>query len=72
MTIYSPAMELDLLDIPEKPVSPYGVPAASVQMVPTTGPLMPFEERQLQNLIQQVQASPPRIKAAFFASISKE
>lgn len=30
-------------------------------------PLQPFEERQLKTLIQQVEATPPRIRQAFFA-----
>lgn len=57
-------------DYPEKPVSPYGTPVQSVLEVPTTGPLMPFEERQVKNLIQQLDAAPPRVKSEFFARLA--
>jgi hypothetical protein len=49
--------------------SPYGVPARSVTEFkpgPKT-PLAPFEERQVKNLIQQVNAAPERVRLAFIA-----
>lgn len=55
---------------PDTVVSPYGTPARSVLEVPTTGPLLPFEERQLKNLIQQIDAAPPRVKSAFLATLT--
>lgn len=44
------------------------LPAPSLQ---DNDPLQPFEERQLKNLLQQVDATPPRVKAAFFAALMK-
>lgn len=34
--------------------------------LPEDAPLLPFEERQLKNLLQQVAAAPPRVRAAFY------
>jgi len=62
-----------VIDLPL--VSPYGpdVKITSLATVETGDetPLYPFEERQLKNLLQQVEATPPRIKAAFFAALLK-
>jgi len=44
------------------------LPAPSLQ---NNDPLQPFEERQLKTLLQQIDATPPRVKAAFFAALSK-
>lgn len=33
--------------------------------LPDNAPLLPFEERQVKNLLQQVAAAPPRVRAAF-------
>ena len=35
------------------------------------GPLQPFEERQLKNLIQQLVGTPPRIRRAFLEHIKE-
>ena len=35
------------------------------------GPLYPFEQDQLKRLIQQVEASPARVRSAFFAHFNR-
>lgn len=55
------------------PQSPYGVAVKSVlpQLELTIEPLLPFEERQLKNMIQQYNATPDRIRAAFLDHLNK-
>ena len=66
-------LDIPVIDVPL--VSPYGpdVKITSLATVETGDetPLYPFEERQLKNLLQQIDATPPRVKAAFFAALSK-
>jgi hypothetical protein len=52
--------------------SPYEVPVKSVvRFEPAVNaPLAPFEQRQLQNLLQQVEAAPDRVREAFFRQIA--
>lgn len=56
-----------------KPVSPYGadIPIASIVTVELDAdtPLQPFEERQLKNLLQQVVATPDRVRKAFLIAL---
>lgn len=35
------------------------------------GPLYPFEQDQLQRLINQIEASPARVRSAFFAHFNR-
>ena len=45
--------------------SPYDVPATSVAPAPTgEGPLLPFEQDQLNRLINQIRAAPQRVRTA--------
>lgn len=54
--------------------SPYDVPVMSVAVVPELSgqPLQAFERDQLKRLIQQVQAAPERVRAAFFLSMRED
>lgn len=59
---------------PEKPISPYGVVATSVIPSPETEgtyPLLPFEQRQLKTLLQQVDGAPSRVQGAFLAAMEE-
>lgn len=61
--------------LPPKPVSPYGVPVASFQDAPapaSDAPLAPFEQRQVENLLNQFNASPDRIKDAFILRLTQD
>lgn len=52
--------------------TPYNVPALKVVPAPPTeGPLFAFERDQLERLINQVENSPERVRAAFFAHYAK-
>jgi ribosome recycling factor len=66
-------LDIPVIDLPL--VSPYGpdVKITSLATVETSDdtPLYPFEERQLKNLLQQVEAAPQRVKAAFYAALLK-
>lgn len=51
--------------------SPYEVPVHSVAAVSVLeGPLQPFEQDQLKRLINQVNAAPVRVRAAFAQHVS--
>lgn len=70
-TLQAMADELGMPVIDHPLVSPYGpdvkiTSLATVDLSDDT-PLYSFEERQLKTLIQQVEATPPRIRQAFFA-----
>lgn len=53
-------------------ISPYHTPALSVvEFNPTEDtPLAPFERTQARNLLQQVNAASPRVRAAFMEMLA--
>lgn len=57
--------------MPNPAQSPYEVPVMSVAAVPDLAgqPLQAFERDQLKRLINQVQAAPERVRAAFLLTL---
>jgi hypothetical protein len=58
---------------PRMPASPYGVPVSSVTSLRRrrAKALLPFEQTQLQYLLNQIDAAPENIKAALIKTLTK-